>query len=397
MKVQVNPELLVWARRTAGLDVEEAARLLRFQDSTRRTAAERLASLERGAEAPSLSVLGRMAARYHRPVLAFYLERAPEEEESAARFRSAPGDLTRREAGLLDAFVRRVRERQRLLREALEDGGEDEVVPWVGSAHVRDGVSALAARVRHLLHLDLAEFRSRPSARAGLELLRRRAEAAGAVVLLEGDLGSPQTALDVRVFRGLSLADPLAPFVVINPMDADAAWSFTLLHELTHLVLGQSEFANLASHDRTERLCNDVAGELLVPTRDLGELRPIRALGPDRLCDRISDLARRWRVSSSTVAYRAQRAGLIEREDFFSVLGIFERRWRKGREARRAADRARSGGPNFYTVRRYRLGKAMIRRTKRLWRSGSLSTTEAGRILGVRGRSVHALLDAASD
>lgn len=396
MKVQVNPELLVWARRTAGLGVEEAAHLLRFEDTRRRTAAERLASLERGAEAPSLSVLDRMAHRYHRPVLAFYLEHAPEEEESAARLRSAPGDLTRREAGLLDAFVRRMRERQRLLREALEDGEEGEVVPWVGSADVRDGATALAARIRRLLDLNLTEFRSRSDARAGFEWLRGKVETTGAVVLLEGDLGSHQTALELHVFRGLSLADPVAPFIVINPGDADVAWSFTLLHELTHLVLGQSEFVNLTSDDRIERFCNDVAGEMLVPTRDLRRLRPMRARDLDQLRDSISDLAQAWRVSRSMVAYRAHRAGHLRREDFLSLLNVFGRQWRRAKEAQRAANRARPGGPNFYTVRRHRLGNAMTRRTKRLWRGGSLSTTEAGRILGVRGRSVHALLDVTS-
>lgn len=387
MKVEVNPEVLVWARSTAGLDVDEAARLLGFRDTKRRTAAEGLASLESGADDPSFSVLDRMAARYHRPVLAFYLERVPEEEESAARFRSAPGDLTARDAGLLDAFVRRMRERQQLLREALEDGGEDDLVAWVGSAEVGDGLEVLAPRVRRLVGLDLAEFRARPDARTAFALLRQGAQAAGAAVLIEGDLGSRHTALDVRVFRGLSLADPVAPFVVVNPSDADVAWSFTLLHELTHLVLGQSEFVSLKSDDRIERLCNDVAGELLVPTEDLQELGSIRALDRDRLADRISSLARKWRVSSSMVAYRAERVGIIRRAALFSLLDLFERRWRAGKKARRP------GGPSFYTMRRHRLGRALLRRTRRLWRRGALSTTEAGAILGVRGRNVHALLE----
>ena len=387
MKVEVNPEVLVWARSTAGLEVEEAARLLGFGDTKRRTAAERLASLERGAEVPSLSVLDRMAARYHRPVLAFYLERVPEEEESAARFRSAPGDLTARDAGLLDAFVRRMRERQQLLREALEDGGEDDGVSWVGSASVSDRPEALVLRIRRILRLDLADFRARTDARTAFALLRRRAEAAGAAVLLEGDLGSRHSRLDVRVFRGLSLADAVAPFVVINPSDADVAWSFTLLHELTHLVLGQSEFASLTTDDRIERLCNDVAGELLVPPADLAELGAIHAFDRDRLADRISSLARKWRVSSSMVAYRAERVGIIRRAALFSLLDLFERRWRAGKKARSP------GGPDFYTMRRHRLGRALLRRTGRLWRSGALSTTEAGAILGVRGRNVHALLE----
>ena len=59
-------------------------------------------------------------------------------------------------------------------------------------------------------------------------------------VLLKGDLGNYRTAIDVEVFRGFAIADDIAPFVVINDNDSKAAWSFTLLHELTHLLLGQT-------------------------------------------------------------------------------------------------------------------------------------------------------------
>ena len=80
-------------------------------------------------------------------------------------------------------------------------------------------------------------------------------------VLLKGDLGSHHTAIDVEVFRGLAIADDVAPFVVINDNDSRAARSFTLLHELTHILLGQSGFRGMRVEAEIEKFCDDVAAE----------------------------------------------------------------------------------------------------------------------------------------
>lgn len=393
MNIQVNPDILQWARQTAGLDVEKAARLLGFQDGKRRSATQRLQALEEGDEAPSVSVLDRMATRYRRPTIVFYLPNPPVDEERAARLRSAPKDLSPAEEGQLNAFVRALRGRQNLLREALEDYGDFERVGWVGSAAEGDGREAISARIREILRLDLDAYRAQPDAEAGFTFLRRRAEAAGVFVLLQGDFGSWQSALEIGLFRGLSLADPVAPFVVINPQDATSAWSFTLLHEMTHLLLGQSEFANPASNDQLERLCNDVAGDLLLPERDLRRLSDLRDLEVEALADAIPEFAKRWRVSSSMVAYRAARLGYIRREDLRPLLKIFEIRWREASRKRKARERQRGSAPSALIVRGHRLGDALMQRTRQLWRAGELTTTRAGMVLGVRAVSVHALLE----
>lgn len=393
MNIQVNPEILQWARQTAGLDMGRAAQLLGFRDGTKRTAVQRLRDLEKGDEDPSVSVLDRMAARYRRPTIVFYLPNPPADEEGVARLRSAPKDLSPADEGLLNAFVRVLRGRQNLLREALEDYGDVERVDWVGSAAEADGREAISARIREVLRLDVVSYRAQPDAEAGFAFLRRRAEAAGVFVLLQGDFGSWQSALEIDLFRGLSLADPVAPFVVINPQDATSAWSFTLLHEMTHLVLGQSEFANPASNDRMEQLCNDVAGDLLLPESDVRTLDDLRGLGVESLADQIPEFAGRWRVSSSMVAYRATRLGYIHPDKLRPLLKIFQSRWREAAKKRKARARQRDTGPSAHIVRAHRLGDALTERTRQLWRAGELTTTRAGMVLGVRAISVHALLE----
>ena len=50
---KVNPEILVWARETAGLVLGEAARKLCFRDTRKRRAKDRLNALEMGEDETS--------------------------------------------------------------------------------------------------------------------------------------------------------------------------------------------------------------------------------------------------------------------------------------------------------------------------------------------------------
>ncbi|WP_234841814.1 hypothetical protein [Sinorhizobium meliloti] len=94
-------------------------------------------------------------------------------------------------------------------------------MPFVGSFDRRDGADALADKIIRTLSFDLQDFRrgQRPGAPKGFAYLRERVEAAGIFVLLIGNLGSHHSALNVELFRGFALADPVAPFVVINDQD----------------------------------------------------------------------------------------------------------------------------------------------------------------------------------
>ena len=75
---KVNPAIMVWARETAGLTQEEAARKLGFRDSSKSSAVEKLALIERGQKEPSRPKLLTMAGQYRRPLLTFYLSKPPQ-------------------------------------------------------------------------------------------------------------------------------------------------------------------------------------------------------------------------------------------------------------------------------------------------------------------------------
>ena len=125
--------------------------------------------------------------------------------------------------------------------------------------------------MRQVLGHDLHAVRhhEQPTVTQAFALLRSRAENAGVFVLLKGDLGSRHTALPVELFRGFAIADEVAPFVAINDNDSTPAWSFTLLHEMVHLLLGQTGISGARSGTEVEEFCNNVrrrANRRAVPT-----------------------------------------------------------------------------------------------------------------------------------
>lgn len=211
-------------------------------------------------------------------------------------------------------------------------------------------------------------------------------------VLLAGNLGSYHTSIPVDVFRGFAIADPIAPFVVVNDQDSKSAWSFTLLHEMAHLWLGTTGVSGSRGEQAIEQFCNDVAGELLLPSAELAELAGVGDFDVNATVSLIADFAMPRKVSRQMVAYKLFRAGLINRGKWEELDERIKQIWREERARQRERERDGESGPSYYVVRRHRLGRALLAFTSRNMAAGVLSTTKAARVLGVRPRSVYPLL-----
>ena len=269
--VTVNLEILVWARATANLTPAEAAAKVGIRDSKTMAAAERLAALERGEEAPTWSTLVKMAKSYHRPLLTFYLAAPPPQGERGVDFRQPAGASSGLEPEV-DALVRDVRSRQSMVRATLIAEDETHPLKFVGALGKRTDPAAAHRLLRRLLPADLnIRYYAERSPGSAFRLLRSHVERLGVFVMLKGNLGSWHTKIDPGIFRGFAIADSVAPLVVINEYDAQAAWSFTLLHELIHLLLGRTGISGSETeHHLEEKFCNRIAGEWLLPNRILG-------------------------------------------------------------------------------------------------------------------------------
>ena len=81
--------------------------------------------------------------------------------------------------------------------------------------------------------------------------------------------------LTVKEVRGFSISESSLPVIVVNRKDAPQAKIFTMLHELTHIMLRNSGLCDpLALYQRTKQsgdqlevFCNRVAAEILIPKK----------------------------------------------------------------------------------------------------------------------------------
>jgi Zn-dependent peptidase ImmA (M78 family) len=390
---RVNHHILSWARETAGLSPEEAVKRLGLGEARGVSPVDRLSAIEAGEVEPSRSLLSRMAKQYRRPLVTFYMSAPPRKGDRGEDFRNVPDRHTDAE-GLVDALVRDVRARQSMVRSVLADEEEAKPLPFVGSMNMSDGVGAVLASIRQTIRLDLAEFRAQASPESAFALLRSRVEAAGVFVLLIGNLGSHHTAIGVEAFRGFALSDDIAPFVVLNDQDARPAWSFTLVHELAHLWLGVTGVSGAFADAQIEKFCNDVASGFLLPANELALVQVDRNTDRETAARRIGEFARDRHLSASMVAYNLFRIGRLTEESWRTLTGWFFAQWRQSRDAKRERQKD-STGPDYYVVRRHRLGSALLHFVSRNMNDGALTPTKASQVLGVKPRSVAPLLNVA--
>jgi Zn-dependent peptidase ImmA (M78 family) len=389
----LNPHILTWARDAAGLSVEEAAHVLGFKDTRDRTAAERLQAMEAGEEQPSRSVLLNMARAYHRSLLVFYLSEPPRTGDRGQDFRRAPGTQPPEYDPTLDALIRDIRGRQGIVKDLLEQI-EPKTVDYVASVTMDVPPAELARRITDRLGFSLAEFRQQANPQSAFTYLRDKVETSGAFVLLLGNLGSHHTNISSRVFRGYAIADPVAPFIVVNDQDAHVAWAFTVLHELAHLWLGATGVSDGNIDAQLESYCNSVAGEILLPESDMNELRFLNRTSLQETVRAVAQFASRWKISRAMVAYKLLRVSIISRDRWQEVNRHYEDEWHTAQALPASKDK-NTGGPSYYVVKRHRLGHTLLDLVKNSLMEGFLTHTRAGLVLGVKPRNVDPLINMA--
>tara|TARA_R110000823_G_scaffold43963_2_gene113961 strand:+ start:3472 stop:4644 length:1173 start_codon:yes stop_codon:yes gene_type:complete len=386
-----NPEVLRWARETAGLSLEEAARRLNMSS---KSAVETLVAYEEGVKKPSRARLSAMAKQYHRSYLTFFLRRPPERSDRGEDFRTLPGAEPRQYSGVLDALVRDIYVRQSLLKEALVETEEDQEISFVGAGSSMPSISTACRALIEFFGIDVDLFRSQPSPHDAFAYLRTLVEFQGMYVLLIGDLGTHHSKVSTETFRGFALSDPVAPFIVVNNYDSKAAWSFTLLHELVHIWLGKTGISGQSYEHVVEKYCNDVASNLLVSEYELLKLRPSNEEDPIDLLKNISEFTRAYNISGSLVAYRMFRAGLIDEPVWRKLREEFGRLWFESKQRDREKREGKDNTGNYYNTQRHKIGPGLIEVVRRSIGEGVLTETKASKVLGVSSGSVTEMLGA---
>jgi len=294
----VKPELLVWARKSAGLTVKEAARKVGVKP-------ERLENWESGKKRPTVKQLEKLGNVCKRPLAVFYLSEPPKDFQPIHDFRRLPGEVAGIKSPQLIFQIRLAQERRELAIELFEQL-EGKLPTFSAKAKPSASPEDLARKVRQLLGITVEEQAKLKGKYDTFNKWRAALERVGVVVFQARDV-------KVSEMRGFSIAQRPFPAVVVNIKDAPQARVFTMLHEFVHILLGDSGLCDLYEEthrdpaaEKRETFCNHVAGAILVPKDEL--LNEDLVLQKGRSVywsnDEIAELAARYGASREVLLRR---------------------------------------------------------------------------------------------
>jgi len=368
----VEPELLVWGRRTAGLSVEEAARLIRVQT-------DRLAAWESGDQKPTMGQLRKLAEKYRRPLNVFFLEAPPPDAEiEFPDFRTLPEGRSRVPSRQLRFALRRMSD-WRLDVLDLYNELEIEPRPFELRLELNDDPDVAGSTIRERLRLPLEHQLAWPlqDAYRPFNEWRTHIEASGALVF-------QSSRVPVEEMRAASLPVVPLPAILVNSGDAPQARVFSLAHELVHLALRRAGLCTPSrirpiepTADPVEVFCNHVAAALLVPRQALlaDAARHARGEWED---GEIIALANKYRVSKFVVLRRLLTLGRTTAE-FYDLK---HRQW-----LAQIRPRPESGGDGVRNALSAR-GRHYSQLVLSAYNAKKITLFEAARYLGVKANQI---------
>lgn len=299
----VNAVVLLWARKGAGVPDVQAAKKAGVP-------VERLREWESGASKPSIAQLRALADLYKRPLAVLLLDEVPKDFSVMRHFRRLPDSPETTLSPSLAAQTRAALVRREVALSLRASAGEV-TTPFALRANSREGAALAAERVRVALGVSLEDQASWRDERVAYKAWRAAVEAAGALVF-------QVTRVPVAEMRGLSAFQAQLPVILINGGDVIRGRTFSLFHELGHLLLHEVHLCDWRdeagwSGSSTEVWCNAFAANLLVPAEALSaEFRPSgRGAASEADWTEARRLADRFKVSQEVILRRLVTLGAL--------------------------------------------------------------------------------------
>lgn len=296
-EVDIEPEVLVWARESMGMNTAEVAKRFNLSENT-------IKKWESGQKKPTIVQIKKLTKIYKRSLAAFFLPEPPEECPLPNDFRTLPKERRKPFSQETRLAIRKARRLQSLTIE-LARSTESEIYTNVGRASLSDDSEIVANKTREQIGIDVRTQFAWENDVAAFEEWRKAIERLGVLVF--------QLPLPVEETRGFSLPEDILPTIVLNEKDHIRARIFTLFHEYGHLLLNTSGICNWENQNNppeivksVEKFCNNFAGAFLVPKDALlqHELVKLRVNTSDWSDEYLGKIARDFKVSREVILRR---------------------------------------------------------------------------------------------
>lgn len=368
----IQPEMFRWARTTVGLSVAEVASMLKRPS-------EEIEAWESGVDAPTYPQLEKLAYQiYKRPLALFFLPAPPNEVLPQHEFRTLPNsDL---QSLHRDTYmqIRRAHAYQIALKELFDNRNPVGKCIWQTiPLNPSDDIVEQAKRIRDFLNVPLTEQLSWKSDEIALKKWRQSIENSGIFVF--------KAAFKQSDISGFCLIDSNLPIIYLNNSSSKTRQTFSLLHELAHVLLGVNGLSKFdtgyiehlpVAEKRLEQFCNAIAAEVLIPSTDF--YQQINSF-PENIEqaseEQFSALANRYAVSREAVLRRFLDQGRVTR-GFYEQKAKF---W--------ASQKKAGGGGNYYLNQGAYLSDRFTKEVVSRHYKHQISLEQASEYLGIKPKS----------
>lgn len=383
VRALVKPEILVWARERAGYDQETAAKKVQIK-------LDRFAQWEAGEEQPTVNQLRNLARVYKRPLSVFYLQESPTDFQVLKDFRRLPGTGLRSYSPELIGEMRFAQQRRELALELLNDL-EETPRQFRLSTTLGSDPEDVAALVRESLGVSYQSQSRWRNDRVAFLAWRDFVEALGVLVFQMDKVSETEVS-------GFAISAESLPVIAINRKKTpETRRTFSLFHELTHLMLRTSGVSELdveanrpPEEQRVEVFCNRVAAAVLIPRDNFVGEEVVQSHGAHSDWDdvEIAELSKVYSVSREAIVRRLLTFGKTS-DRFYRTKRAQYKAEREARQARKATEMEgqefrrnppRDAVSNF--------GKPFVRLVLNNFHNERITLREVSLYLGLRVRHV---------
>lgn len=371
-KAYITPNVLKWARESARMLPEEAAKKVPVS-------VEKLLSWEAGTVQPTIKQAEALAKAYRRPFALFFLPEVPRDFMPLQDFRRP----TAKALSTGSVFImREIQQKQGWITDVYKENGEKQL-PFVGKFEINADPAKVAQDILQTLQIDPANYSTDNVIKEWID----KAEAKGIFVSRTSFIHS-RLKLDSNELQGFAIADSYAPFVFINSDDWNAPQLFTLVHELVHIWIAQSGISNDIDPEPkhkdklhpVELFCNEVAASALMPA---AVLQSASASTFENAANAFK-FARKLGVSSFALLVRALNMQLISQGKYTSLKQQADAEFNaflQREEEKKAKQKEQEGGPSPYLLRLQKNSRLFTQVVLDAFKGGIIEATLASSLL----------------
>ncbi len=378
----VNHKMLAWARSTTPfettMDVQEMTKI----------ASSKIDAWEKGDDYPSITEAKKLANLYKLPFASFFMSTPPEREPRPyTDRRTIKGTVYRETSYVLWSEIGRIiGNREKMMELVGDEDDDDELFEPIPKFDEEVGVEELGNAIRKYLGVKLPFKNKSAYNQKAFNYYRSVLESKGILV-------SQISGVSTDEMKGVSIFYDEYPIIAVNNKDYERAKTFSLIHELAHIIRRSSSLCMIDFDERNddeEKLCDRIAAEVLMPKDSFSEIAQLEISRSEEWDDEsLRAVADRFGVSVFAVIRRLFEIGLIDKNHYISLYDEISEEFKENQAEIDANKEGRQLIVPYYAKYLNREGYLYTKTIMNSYSKGKISYGEMCRTLGVGSEHIN--------